>query len=121
MFKKVTLTIVSLFVLVSAATADDDLLNELASTKGANIADSSIEIDEVGIDIDVDSLSENADGEEDDAVEACFRRFGYRSWGHSYGYRCFRPYYNCYNVYRPYVCQPVYNYCRPIINYWGCY
>ncbi len=120
MFKKVTLTIVSLFVLASTVTADDDLLNELASTKGANIADSSIEIEEVGLDIDVDSLSENADGEED-AVEACFRRFGYRSWGHSYGYRCFRPYYNCYNVYRPYICQPVYNYCRPIVSYWGCF
>lgn len=119
MFKKVTLVLVSAFFLASTAMADEDLLSELASSKGANIADATVEIEEIGMDFDVDELATNADGVETDAMEACFRRFGYRSWGHSYN--CFRPYYSCYSYYRPYFCQPIYNYCAPIVSYWGCY
>ena len=121
MFKNVTLVLVSMFVLASTAMADDDLLSELASSKGANINDATVEIEDISMDLDVDELAKNADGEEADAIEACFRRFGYRSWGWGYGYRCFRPYYSCYTYYRPYFCRPIYNYCAPIVSYWGCY
>ena len=118
MFKNVSLVLVSLVVCASSALADDDLLNELAASKGANIVDSAVEVDDLdNLDFDVDQLAENANGEED-AVEACFRRFGYRSWG--WGYRCYRPYrayYGCYNYYS----RPIYNYCRPYVNYWGCF
>ena len=124
MFKRVTLVIVSMLVLTSATMADDDLLNELANSKGTNIADASIEVEDFNLDVDVDALAENA-GSDEDAVEACFRRFGYRRWGcygYSYGYRCFRPVYNCYTVYRPYFCRPIYHhYYRPFVSYWGCY
>lgn len=126
MFKRITLVLASLVLLGSSALASDDLLSELASTKGANISDATVEVEDFDLNIDVDALAENADGEETDAIEACFRRFGYRGWGRGYrswgyGYRCFRPYYSCYSYYRPYFCRPIYNYCAPIANYWGCY
>jgi len=118
MFKKVFVVLASLFVLTSTVMADDDLLSELASNKGANIVDSQVEVEEIGLDLDVDQLAENAEGEED-AVEACFRRFGYRSFG--WGYRYARPYYSCYSRCYNHFYTPVYNYCRPAISYWGCY
>lgn len=120
MFKTVTLVLVSLVVMASTATAGDDLMSELASSNGVNITDAAVEIDEVGFDFDVDELAKDADGEESDAIEACFRRFGYRSWGHGYGYgyrSCYRSYYNCYSCYS----RPIYNYCAPVVRYWGCY
>lgn len=124
MLKKVTLVLVSLVVMASTATAGDDLFSELASSNGVNITDAQVEIEEVGLDLDVDELAKDADGEEEDAIEACFRRFGYRSWGHrfgygyGYGYRsCFRTYYNNYSCYS----RPIYNYCAPVVSYWGCY
>ena len=46
--------------------ADDDLLSELASTKGANIADATVEIEDIDMNFDVDELAKNADGEETD-------------------------------------------------------
>ena len=65
--------------------------------------------------------------ESEDAIEACFRRFGYRYGGWGYGYRCYRPYYS-YRVCHPtYYCyRPVYHYsCYPVVtyyrSYWGCY
>ena len=126
MLKKITFVLVSMITLASTAAASDDLFNELANNKGANIADASVELEDIEFDIDVDALAENAEGEDEtDAVEACFRRFGYRSWGRSYGYRCFRPVYHSYSYYRPLLCQPVYrtySYCAPIVtHYWGCY
>lgn len=117
MFKKVSLVLVSLVVMTSAALADDDLLNDLASSNAADIVDASVEVEDFNLDLDVDQLAQNADGEEVDAVEACFRRFGYRSWGWNYGYRCFRPYRHCYGYYS----APIYNYCRPVVSYWGCF
>ena len=124
MFKNVSLVLCSLVVLASAAVADDDLLTELANSKGADIVDSAIEIEDLNdLDLDVDQLAADATGGEDgevDAIEACFRRFGYRSWGYSCYrsyYNCYRPYYGCYNYYS----RPIYNYCRPYVNYWGCY
>jgi hypothetical protein len=130
MFKKMILALVPVVMLASNVLADDDLLSELANTKGGNIADASIEVDEFQFDVDVDALADNA-GEEtgEDAVEACFRRFGYRSWGYRHGYNCFRPVYNCYTYYRPLLCRPIYHtyrytysYCAPVVShYWGCY
>lgn len=129
MLKKITLVMFSVFMLAATnAMADDDLLNELASGNGPDIADASVEVEDFSLDIDVDELAADADGEED-AVEACFRRFGYRSWGfrsygYGYGYNCYRPAYS-YSYYRPLLCQPVYHtysYCAPIVShYWGCY
>ena len=126
MLKKVTLVMFSVFMLAASnAMADDDLLNELANGQAQNISDASVEIEDFDLNVDVDALAENA-GSENDAVEACFRRFGYRSWGHGYGYRCFRPVYRCYNYYRPLICRPIYHsyhtYCAPVVtHYWGCY
>jgi len=125
MFKKITLIVISTLVLASTATASDDLFEELVSNRAnvENFADAPVEIDDMHMDIDVDNLSENADGEDTDAVEACFRRFGYRSWGHrGYGYsNCYRSYGYNYSYYRPLYCAPVYHrYCAPTF-YWGCH
>jgi hypothetical protein len=133
MFKNVILALVPLVMLGSQAMASDDLLNELANSKGENIADASIEVEEFDLDLDVDELAESAGTESEDAIEACFRRFGfgggygygrrgygYGGWG--YGYR---PIYNHYRCYRPLFCGPIYrtyhSYCAPYVNYWGCY
>ena len=125
MLKTLMLTITSLALLSTVTMADDDLLAELSTFDVAAIADADISIeDDMLADLDVDQLSADA-GTEDDAIEACFRRFGYRSYG-GYGYN-----YGCYNYCRPcyrpcyqhyYVHRPVYTvtYC-PVYTHWGCY
>lgn len=118
MFKKVLFVLASLVVATSTAVADDDLLTELANNKGADIVDSQAVVEDINLDLDMNELTENAQGEED-AVEACFRRFGYRSFG--WGYRSFRPYYSRYCAPAYSFCRPAFNYCRPAFSYWGCY
>ena len=121
MLKKMVFAMVPVMLLATVAMAEDDLLSDLDVN---SIQDAEISIDEAAFDIDVDKLAENADG--DEAIEACFRRFGYsgfghRYWGGCYNY-CYRP---CFNVcYRTYYCyRPVvYHTCAPIYRlYWGCY
>ena len=125
MLKKLMLAIVPLTMLAGSVKADDLLDIDVAS-----ITDADVSIVDADLDIDVDQLSADAGTEEsDDAVEACFRRFGYRygGWGHG----CYRTCYNhCYNYCRPLysyrtICYapPVYR-CvvTPIYNYyWGCH
>ena len=133
MLKNLVFAITPLFLFVGAAKADQDLLNELAGLDVASINDASAEIEEFDLDgLDVDQLAENA-GDESDAIEACFRRFGYRhrgGWGYGFhrSYRSFCGYRSfCYPVCRPlYTCRPIvystYNHCYPIVTrYWGCY
>ena len=128
-----------LAALVSTTTvkADDDLLSRLAAAESSateSVAD--INDEDLGM-ADVEALMN--DGEEVDdeqAVAACYRRFGrsygYSSYGHrSYGYRshsyrsCYTPtYYSSYHHYSPSYCYtPVtYTYCTPTYNnYWGCW
>jgi hypothetical protein len=127
MLKNVMLALVPLTMLATSVHADDELNIDVAS-----ITDSEVEIVEVDLEIDVDQLSADAGTESgEDAIEACFRRFGYRcgyrSWGCGYGHgyynRCYsycRPLYSyrtiCYAppVYRC-VATPIYHY------YWGCH
>lgn len=129
MFKNALPALAAMLLVVSSAKADDSLEFDLA-----NINDADITIQEVDFDIDVDALEANAEdglmaGEGDeltDAIAACFRRCGYRSY-HYGGYynSCYsycRPVYNyCYTNY--YSCyRPVYRCCAPIYrSYWGCF
>jgi hypothetical protein len=136
MFKSITLAMAAMLFAVGSVKADD-LMKDLENMDLASISDASAEIEEFDLDgLDVDQLAENA-GEETDAIEACFRRFGYRrcGWGgyRNYcGYRTYRTYRHCYNYgcgygYSPYHCyRPIvhhcYSQCLPVItNYWGCY
>ncbi len=121
MFKKVTLILISTLALASAANASDDLFEELANKKAnvENIADAPAEIEDMDLDIDVDDLSDNADGDDEEAMEACFRRFGYRSWGR--GWNHYRSYGYSYSCYRPLYCAPVYRTHYAPTYYWGCY
>jgi hypothetical protein len=110
---------------ISTVHADDAVDLNLS-----NINDAAIEIEEPGVgDLDVDALADKADGKDSgDAIEACFRRFGYNYGGWGYGYRCYRPYYSYRVCYPTYYCyRPVYYYnsCYPVVtyyrSYWGCY
>jgi len=127
MLKKFVLAFMPLTLLASANA--DDLSIDVAS-----IADAEVEIVENDFDVDVDALAADAGEEsEEQAVEACFRRFGYnyRSWGCGYRNSCYSGYYNnCYSY-----CRPLYSYrticysppvCRVIATpiyhyYWGCH
>ena len=123
MLKKLMLALMPLTLLTSAVNADDGLNIDVSS-----IADADVNILENDLDIDVDALSADVGENSENAIEACFRRFGYRhrSWGHCH-YRHFnrchsycRPLYSyrtiCYSppVYRC-VVTPIYHY------YWGCH
>ena len=127
MFKTALPALAAMLLIVSSAKADDSLEFDLA-----DISDADISIEEVDFDVDLDALeSDDTDGlmagegnDLEEAIAACFRRCGYRSYRHCnyYSYRCYRPVYNyCYRpVYRCY--RPVYNYCAPIYrSYWGCH
>ena len=121
MLKKLVLAVVPMMFVAAVAVAEDDFLADLDVS---NIQDADISIEEATFDVDFDDLANNA-GEETEAIEACFRRFGY-GYGFGYGYRwggygyrwggCYRPYfYGCY--------RPVYHHCYyPVYrNYWGCW
>ena len=100
MLKNVMLALVPLTMLASSVSADDDLTIDVAS-----ITDADVSILDVNLDVDIDQLSADAGTESENAIEACFRRFGY---GGGYGR------YRGYGGYRNYGC---YNYCRPLYSY----
>lgn len=127
MFRKILFAMVPMALAVSFVHADDTL----PEFNLAEITDAAVEIDTASLDnLDVDALASDAGGEDsEDAVEACFRRFGYRhygcGYGYGYGYSCYRPYYSyrCYPTYYSY--RPVHYYSYPTVvsygGYWGCY
>lgn len=124
-------TLTALCLVGTAAMAQDDLLAELASGATASISSASIEVETGGLEgLDMAGLTQDAGAdaspgsESDDAIEACFRRFGYRNYG--WGYGCYNNGYNtcwynpCYYTY--YCYRPVYYSCHPVCySYWGCY
>lgn len=126
MFRKLMFAMVPMALAVSFASADDNL----PDLNLADINDAAIEIDTASLgNLDVDGLAADAGTESsEDAVEACFRRFGYRhcgyGYGYGYGYSCYRPYYSYGYCYPSYYCyRPVY-YTYPVVSYmsyWGCY
>lgn len=122
MLRKMLFAIVPMVLAISSVHADETLDLNLS-----DISDAAIEIEEPSLDnLDVDALADKASGESEDAIEACFRRFGYRHYGYGYGYRCYRPYYSYRVCYPTYYCyRPVYHYSYPVVRYhnvyWGCY
>jgi hypothetical protein len=122
MLCKIMFALVPMALVVSFANADDSL----PEFNLAEISDAAIEIDTASLDgLDVDGLVAEAGEDTEEAVEACFRRFGYRHRGYGYGYNhgCYRPYYTYRPCYPTYYChRPVYTY--PVVSYvsyWGCY
>lgn len=125
MLKNLIFALVPLTMLATSANADDELTIDVTS-----ITDADVTIVEADLDIDVDQLSADAGtADSEDAIEACFRRFGYscRRWSCGYRHSCFN---RCYNYCRPFysyrticysppvyrcVVTPVYHY------YWGCH
>ena len=124
MFRKILFVMVPMALAVSFVSADDTM----PEFNLAEINDAAIEIDTASLDgLDVDGLAAEAGGEDsEDAVEACFRRFGYRhcGYGYGYGYRCYRPSYNYHCYPTNYSYRPVHYYRYPAVryvSYWGCY
>jgi hypothetical protein len=124
MLRKILFAMVPMALVLSVVSADDTL----PDLNLAEISDAAIEIDTASLDgLDVDGLVTDAGSEDsEDAIEACFRRFGYRrcGYGYGYGYGCYRPYYSYRYCYPTYYCyRPVHYYAYPIAygGYWGCY
>jgi hypothetical protein len=130
MLKKMLFALVPMMLIAVTVRAEENLLADISI---GDVQDAAIAIEEPGLDADVDGLLASADSAsgDDEAVEACFRSFGYRSYGYGggygygygHGYNCYRPCYSpCYSSY--YVYRPVtyYHYCAPVYtNYWGCW
>ncbi len=129
MIKKMIFAVVPMMLLATVAMAEDSLLKGLDL---GDIQDAEISIDAASLDVDFDKLADNVDG--DEAIEACFRSFGYGYGGYGYGgygygyggygYGCYRPCYNyCYNSYYCYRPVVYYNTCYTpcYTSYWGCY
>lgn len=122
MLKRILLAVVPMVLLATTVFAEEDVLNHVANLKVAAITDAQVSIDDPTANLDIDSLSEQAgSGKSDQAIEACFRRFGYGGYGGFSNY-CYSPYYSySYYCYQPYyqVCyRPVYTY---YTSYWGCW
>jgi hypothetical protein len=130
MLKKMLFALVPMMLIAVTVRAEDNLLADLSVN---DIQDAAIAIEEPGLDADVDGMLAEADSATgDEAVEACFRSFGYRSYGHGCGYGygyghsyhhcyspCYQPCYSSYYVYRPVT---YYHYCAPVYtSYWGCW
>jgi hypothetical protein len=115
-FKKFSLAVVAVAVMTGSAMAND--LLDSAGFDLAAISDANNVVLEANLDVDVDTLASEVGDEE--AVEACFRRFG--GWRGHYGFGCYNP---CF-YHRPvYFCQPVYyttyTYCHYPLYHWGCH
>lgn len=121
MLKKMLLAMIPMVLLAANVFAEDDVLNDVANLQASAITDAEISIDDPLANLDVDGLAANAGTEKTDAIEACFRRFGYHYGGfhgynwcyspcYTYHYYCYQPYYVCY--------RPVYTY---YTSYWGCW
>ncbi|WP_182868059.1 hypothetical protein [Stieleria mannarensis] len=136
MLKRILFAVAPLVMIFGTVSADDDLLQSLATLDSNLIVASDAPAEGVTEDLDafgqadVDALL-GEDDKDEDAVAACFRRVGYgygyspsyRSYGYSYGYSYYRPTYR-YHCYRPVS----YTYYHPVTyhvpvytSYWACY
>lgn len=128
LLRNLVFAIVPAMVLACTARADDnDLMSELANVDSLAIADADINVEDFGLDdLDVDQLASAAGQDDDQAVEACFRRIGYHSYSrHYYPSYSHHHYYPTYTYYRPLYHHRTYytTYYTPVYHhsYWGCY
>jgi hypothetical protein len=120
--KKFSLVVVALVLMTGSAMADDAI--SAADLNVASINDADNTVVEANLNVDVEALAGKSENQEQ-AIEACFRRFG--GWGgychYNYCYSpcyysyCYQPCYYTYYVYRPVY---TYTYCYPLYH-WGCY
>ncbi len=131
--KTLLFAVVPVLMISSATFAADDFLSEVADLDVSSIVDADNMIEDASLaGLDIDELASNASTKSEDAIEACFRSFGYgggcgyRNYGCNYGYSNYGCYNSCYNYnycqpsyycYRPCYtyCQPItYTYCQPV-------
>jgi hypothetical protein len=141
MHKSLMLALAPMILLAASVRGADDGRNDQVSGLNIdNIVDAEIAIEEFDFDdVDVDSLAASAGADNEEAIEACFRRIGYgHSYGGGWGYgssygSCYYPSYSygchwqtpCYTEYRPLytyrTCYTTYQYTPVYTSYWGCY
>lgn len=130
MLKKLSFAVAALVLLAGSVRADELSASDIDLSA---VNDANNVVVAASLDVDVDGLAKSAD-KTDEAVEACYRSFGYGYGG--YGYNCYNYCYNyCYQPCYSY-CQPVFTYYRPVVysycytpiytsycnlGYWGCY
>ena len=130
MFKKVLFALIPACLIATSAFAGDDLMTELASADLSAISDAQIDIETFDLaGVNVDALSNEAGSE--NAIEACFRSFGYcggfRGYHGGFYGNCYNPCFNYINTYSycypTYYCyRPLYTCALPVVySYWGCY
>jgi hypothetical protein len=126
--KTFSFAVVALVLFAGSAWAGDEL--SASDIDLSSVSDANNVVVGASLDVDVDGLAKSAD-KVDEAVEACYRGFGYGGYGGCYNY--------CYNYcYTPcyHYCAPVYTYYRPVVysycytpiyttyhtlSYWGCH
>jgi hypothetical protein len=126
-FKKLSLMVVALVLMAGSAMAADALT--AADLDVASISDADNTVVEANVNVDVDTLAAKTSDKGEQAIEACFHRFG--GWGGCYNYNycysscyypcysyCYQPCYYTYYVYQP-VCYT--SYCHYPLYTWGCY
>ena len=133
LLKKALFAVATLFVLTCTVRADDGLLDGIDTSA---ITDAEVQVEQPGLDgLDMDSLQSQAgDEDSDQAIDACFRRFGYghrgygyRSYGHGYGYGyggynySYRSYYRVGHDYGFHCYRPIVRVYRPVYYSWGCF
>jgi hypothetical protein len=136
MLKRFLFAVVPTLLVASSVRGDDDLLSAVATLQGdqspvaAEVADADTDL--LG-QADVDSLLDEDETDGDEAVAACFRRYGggYGSYGgfrssycnYGYSYSCYPSYSYCYTPVH-YTCYtPVTYGCYTpcYTSYWGCW
>ena len=129
MLKRFLFAMAPLMLVAGTVTADDELLSAVAMLDSDTVAEATVETDELG-QADVDALMGEGEESEDEAIAACFRRYGYGyGWGNRGYYRSYsyyRPFYRSYGYgysYPRYCYTPSYYSCyTPIYrSYWGCW
>ncbi len=118
MSKSILFAIIPMLFCVTVK-ADDDLKSMMAKLDNTQAAATeTVDQDKLG-QADVDALLGEETKDSEQAVAACFRRFGggHGSYGYS-SYSCYRPSYNyCYSPSYSY-CAPSYNTCySPYVSY----
>ena len=135
MFKKILFAVAPMMLVAGSVMADDDLLSKIAKMDTTDVKNDIAEVEETDDlgKVDVDNLlGDNEEESTEEAVAACFRRYGrsyrsnsYRSYNYGYTYN-FGYTTHCapvHTYYPSYHYTPVtYSHYSPVYtSYWGCW
>ena len=135
MLKKILFAVAPMMLVATTVMADDDLMSKIAKMDTTDVKENIAaveEADDLG-QADVDALLGDTDDESaEDAVAACFRRYGggyssssYRTYNYGYTYNFgytthYTPVYSYYPTYH-YTPVTYHSYSPVYTSYWGCW